>query len=1235
MGRRQARRKKRRAERERCVPRLETLIIDQANFDGSWRRTQAFMSHQRQGRNGGSADIICGCDPSPRTIWRTCLNYYLEMNPARPLVPSDNPDDHNPRSGKGNKNKSSQAPEQSEPVEYGRVFFFIHRSIPRHLWHVVYHTDANQDMAATLFLDTQQGQIAIHSVYNVNQPAKDGRPKRHIDVKQLVKDTTSNELNIVVGDFNLHRHLWGGPLFKSSNHTLAARTLEHEMITVAKMALLTKQGTVTCTRGSGDNHPTASCIDLTFISSNLCHKVKHWGVFQDNPWKPSDHRPIRTILDMSCVRDDSRVLLWNRVNIKAFSEAVGLGLLHLDGMPLDTRQDLDAFAFRLVQTIYESIQKHVGSRLANPPPRQQLLDPRLRNILTTECLSTPAGPDIRLDNHAQHMQGSAQHPYRQSIGKKALWVATSIGKAQCQPRNVINMPALVYDRITFASEEEKQNCIRSFTWTDTSDCAPPELPFPDLSPDRQEFEMDLVLTELMIITMIQRLPSKKACGEDMVPNEALKLCRMLVAPYIAKLFNACIRLGYHVAVFRRAITAMLPKAAKPGYNHPSSWRPIALLSCLGKLFERFLAQRLKKLTLDHKLLPETQYGAPGRSTTDALTAMLGAVRKAWAWKPKNGIPRLVVSMVALDVSGAYNCVDRLLLLQTLADRGVATWFLRVIHSFLSDRSIVIKLPQSVSNPFFVNIGIPQGSPLSPLLFLFYTAPLLVMLAEEIKKLDRPNVEVHVFAYVDDTYLMAVSTSYEENCSLLKIFHDLIMEWAKGAHLSFSPEKSLVMHFQSRASDAKRKSDQRKRESLGLTDTPEVEPPCTLLPDIDGLRNTPECLQQEKLLVLGLMLDPALSFEHHLTLIEEKVESALRYQRRISGANWGMTLEKTRQYYICKIRPVISYACAAWFVWRKHEPGLTGLHKPLPPGQIARLQKLQYKCIMLLSGAIRASPGLVLEKECYIDSIEVFLYRMSMSCRAKSLKVRPRDFWFNKLPEHDEDGRLHEKGHAYDESALDVLNRLARVLVGDAGKRFQDTWKCPPKTTVLEAWRNPVNRNRAIRQQAIQQATKTSEGIWKAHLAKRKDRKTSTYLPHALEGEWDRKSLSYYRGMTRPESTLGMQLRTECVGLNWYLNKCHVMREVKVPGSNAVVRVRIEATCTCGHPYQTVHHMFMECPDLHDARLLLIRKVNHFAWETLLTTDLKVAVHWAMMYFRLEQFSLARLDSMFYVDSGGS
>jgi hypothetical protein len=323
-----------------------------------------------------------------------------------------------------------------------------------------------------------------------------------------------------------------------------------------------------------------------------------------------------------------------------------------------------------------------------------------------------------------------------------------------------------------------------------------------------------------------------------------------------------------------------------------------------------------------------------------------------------------------------------------------------------------------------------------------------MLAEKMKTLKRPGVEVHVFAYVDDTYLMAVSSSYEENCGALKVFHDLIMEWAKGVHLSFSPHKSLVMHFQRPVSEEKSKSDKQKRENPGPNDAPKekpkVEPPCTLLPDIDELKSNPQCLQHEKLLVLGLMLDPKMSFEHHLTLIEEKVTTALRYQSRISGANWGITLDKSRQYYICKIRPIISYACPAWFV------SLTGggLQCSLPKPQIARLRKLQYKCIMLLSGSIRGTSHDVLEKECHLDSIEVFLYRMSISIRAKALKMRTYDFWFEYEARAYEDGRLHDKYGQYNNSAFEILDSRARGLVKAAGLRFRATWKGPCETTVL-------------------------------------------------------------------------------------------------------------------------------------------------------------------------------------------
>ncbi|KAF9773368.1 hypothetical protein IL306_008840 [Fusarium sp. DS 682] len=339
MRRAQRRKKRQRKEEEEIFLARTQLIIDQANFKGSWRRSRDFLTYESQGRNGGTADIICGCDPSPRTAWRHNREYWLEMNPARALVETDNPDDPNRERPKRQKDGKLPPKSKKKPVQFCRVFFLIHKSIPRDKWNVVYHDGANKDMAATLHLMTGDGAIAIHSVYNVNQPGK------HIDIELLAKRTTTSTRDIVMGDFNLHNLTWSGPdLFKPGRESKAGQLLEDEMITKGNMALLTKQGTITCTAGQGNDHTTASCIDLTFVNPNLKSKVRHWGVFKDDPWGNSDHRPIRTIFDITPFRDETKVFEHNKVDHKVFATDVEQNMGPLIEAPLGKNEDMEDFA---------------------------------------------------------------------------------------------------------------------------------------------------------------------------------------------------------------------------------------------------------------------------------------------------------------------------------------------------------------------------------------------------------------------------------------------------------------------------------------------------------------------------------------------------------------------------------------------------------------------------------------------------------------------------------------------------------------------------------------------------------------------------------------------------------------------------------------------------------------------------------------------------------------------------
>jgi len=72
---------------------------------------------------------------------------------------------------------------------------------------------------------------------------------------------------------------------------------------------------------------------------------------------------------------------------------------------------------------------------------------------------------------------------------------------------------------------------------------------------------------------------------------------------------------------------VLKKQRKPKYSDPGAWRPIALLSTIGKVIEALTANRISTAAEEHHLLPDTQMGArKGRSTETALELLVQQVR---------------------------------------------------------------------------------------------------------------------------------------------------------------------------------------------------------------------------------------------------------------------------------------------------------------------------------------------------------------------------------------------------------------------------------------------------------------------------------------------------------------------------------------------------------------------------------------------------------------------------------
>ena len=190
----------------------------------------------------------------------------------------------------------------------------------------------------------------------------------------------------------------------------------------------------------------------------------------------------------------------------------------------------------------------------------------------------------------------------------------------------------------------------------------------------------------------------------------------MLAPYLLSLFTASLRFAHIPPLWKVARVVAIPK---PGRDHasPKGYRPISLTSCLSKVLERIIAERLTFFLEHGQLLPRSQYGfRKGRSTELALwrfvTEATSALQK-----------RQSMVLLSLDIQSAYDNVWHVGLIRKLATLGVPPSLLAWILSFLSNRQAHMHIGHAVCS-CLLSMGVPQGSPLSPILFLVFVGDLL-------------------------------------------------------------------------------------------------------------------------------------------------------------------------------------------------------------------------------------------------------------------------------------------------------------------------------------------------------------------------------------------------------------------------------------------------------------------------------------------------------------------------------
>ena len=382
--------------------------------------------------------------------------------------------------------------------------------------------------------------------------------------------------------------------------------------------------------------------------------------------------------------------------------------------------------------------------------------------------------------------------------------------------------------------------------------------------------------------------TNSAPGQDGIGYNLLKKVPPSYLAYITKFFAACIRIGYFPKAWKHAKTIMVPKPGKD-LSIAKNYRPISLLSCLGKLFERLLAGRLSKYLETKGLFNKNQSGyRKGKMSSDHLLRLVEESHKGF----RNNE---VTASLFLDAEAAFDkCWHdgvRYKLKNTL---GLPDRIVRVLSSFLTDRTLQVTEMGLFSKVVNLRAGTPQGSCLSPLIYI-------------ISVNDLPTGEnrgTQQFQFADD--IAICGSGKDELMAVRKVQRavDDVESWCRKWRVKLNGDKSNLVIL----------SRKKKKQHENL---------CILLFN-DVVRPI------SKAKFLGIEIDNVLRFKQHIQALAQRAEKRLNILRILS---WGGTEPKTLiRLYKVYVRSIFEYGAVAF------------LH--CPNSTLDIMQKIQNKAIRI-------------------------------------------------------------------------------------------------------------------------------------------------------------------------------------------------------------------------------------------------------------------------------------------------